>query len=65
MRHKEGSSREVKIGGNEKGESREGETDHELATPMKEARDIYFVEKGRFKVPSHRSFVLVTNCCSA
>jgi hypothetical protein len=38
LRYKEGCSREVKIGGNEKGESRKGETDHERATPVKEAR---------------------------
>jgi hypothetical protein len=38
LRYKEGSSREVKTGGNEKGEGGEGETDHELATPVEEAR---------------------------
>jgi len=38
LRYKEGSSREVKAGGDEKGEGGEGETDHELATPVKEAR---------------------------
>jgi hypothetical protein len=41
LRYKEGSWREVKTGGNEKGEGGEGKTDDEPATPVEEARGVY------------------------